>query len=179
MDCYGKESEIVKAYVQNILDLPKIEGTNPQKIHQFYEQLQYNVQSLETMGKLGDVRGNVALTIDKLAGISGDLVRNDNDWQNWDFVKLCDALGSWIRRNPVESSEDHREETPQSKRDQIARKSYATQQTHACVYCKDPMHRGLKCHRVTSFDERKNILVTKKLYFNCTGPKHRAIESNS
>lgn len=64
MDRYGKESEIVKVYVQNILDLPRIKGTNPQNIHQFYEQLRYNVQSLETMGKLGDVRGNVALTID-------------------------------------------------------------------------------------------------------------------
>lgn len=94
MDRYGKESEIVKAYVQNILDLPRIKGTNPQTIHQFYEQLRYNVQSLETMGKLGDVEGNVALTIDKLAGICGDLVRNDDDWQNWEFVKLCDALGS-------------------------------------------------------------------------------------
>ena len=69
MDRYGKEGEIVKAYVQNILDLPRIKGTNSKKIHRFYEQLCYNVQSLETMGKLGDVRGNVALTIDKLAGI--------------------------------------------------------------------------------------------------------------
>ena len=94
MDRYGKESEIVKAYVQNIVDLPRIKRTNPQTIHQFYEQLRYNVQSLETMGKLGDVGGNVALTRDKLAGIRGDLVRNDDDWQNWDFVKLCDALGS-------------------------------------------------------------------------------------
>lgn len=162
----------MKAYVQNILDLPRIKGTNPQKVHQFYEQLQYKVQSLETMGKLGDVRGNVALTIDKLAGIHGDLVRNDDDRQNWDFVKRCDTLGSWIGRNPVESSEDHRDEMPQSKRDQIAQRSYGTQQTHACVYCEDPMYRGLDCHRVTSFDERKNILATKKLCFNCTGPNH-------
>ena len=131
------------------------------------------------MGKLGDVRGNVALTIDKLAGIRGDLVRNDDNWQNWDFVKLCDALGSWIRRNPVESSEDHRDETPNWKRDQIPRRSYATQQTRACVYCDDPTHRSFECHRVTSFDERKNILAKKKLCFNCTGPKHRAIECNS
>ena len=82
-----------------------------------------NVQSLETKGRLGDVRGNVALTIDKFAGIRGDLVRDDDDWQNWDFVKLCDALASWIRRNPVESSEDHREETLHSKRDQIAQRN--------------------------------------------------------
>ena len=107
MDHYGKESEIVKVYVQNTLDLPRIKGTNPQKIYQFYEQLWYNVQSLETTGRLGDVRGNVALMIDKLAGICGDFVCNDNNWQNLDFVKLCDALGSWIRRNPVEPSEDH------------------------------------------------------------------------
>ena len=40
------------------------------------------------MGKLGDVRGNVALTIDNLAGIRGDLVRNDDEWQNWDFVNF-------------------------------------------------------------------------------------------
>ena len=170
MDCYGKESEIVKAYVQNILDLPRIKGTFPQKIHQFYEQLRYNVQSLKTMGKLGDVRGNVALTTDKLAGIRGDLVCNDDDRQNWDFVKHCDALGSWTRRNPVESSEDHRDETPQSKHDQIARRSYGMQHTRECVYCEDPTHRGLECHRVTYhyFDERKNILARKKLCFNYT-----------
>ena len=79
----------------------------------------------------------------------------------------------------MESSEDHRDETPQSKRDQIARRSYGMQQTGACVYCEDPMHRGLECHRVTSFDERKNILATKKLCFNCTRLNHRAIECNS
>lgn len=179
MDRYGKESEIVKAYVQNILDLPRIKGTNPQKIHQFYELLRYTVQSLEAVGKLGHVRGNVALTIDKLTEIRGDLVRNDDDWQNWDFVKLCDALGSWIRRNLVEASKDRRDERVQSKRDEIARRSCATQQTRACVYCEDPTRRGLECHRVTSFDELKNILATKKLCFNCTGPKHRAIECNS
>ena len=32
---------------------------------------------------------------------------------------------------------------------------------------------------MTSFDERKNILAKKKLCFNCTGPKHRAIDCNS
>ena len=32
-----------------------------------------------------------------MAGIRGDLVRNDDDGQNWDFIKLCDVLGSWIR----------------------------------------------------------------------------------
>ena len=36
---YGKTSEIVNAYVQNIMGLPVISGANPARIHQFYEAL--------------------------------------------------------------------------------------------------------------------------------------------
>ena len=46
---YGKTSEIVNAYVQNIMALPIISGTNPVKIHQFYEILLFNVQALEML----------------------------------------------------------------------------------------------------------------------------------
>ena len=49
------------------------------------------------MGKLGEVKGNVSLTIDKLAEIGGDLTRNDDNWLN------CEALRSWTRRNPLDS----------------------------------------------------------------------------
>lgn len=52
-DHYGKEGEIVKAYVQDIIDLPRIKGTDTRKIHQFYERLRVSVQSVETMGWLG------------------------------------------------------------------------------------------------------------------------------
>ena len=34
-----------------------------------------NVQALETMGKLGEVNGYVRMTLNKLEGIRGDLVR--------------------------------------------------------------------------------------------------------
>ncbi|KAK3751387.1 hypothetical protein QZH41_002580 [Actinostola sp. cb2023] len=48
---YGKTSEIINVYVENIMALPVINGTNPGKIHQFYQTLNFNVQSLETLGK--------------------------------------------------------------------------------------------------------------------------------
>ena len=64
---YGKESEIVKAYIKGILDLPHI--AYPEKIAEFYEKLLKNLQSLETMNKLGQVDGAVAMTIDKLPAI--------------------------------------------------------------------------------------------------------------
>lgn len=175
---YGNDSKVEKAYVKDTLELPKISGDRPQKIHQFTEQLLYNIQSLETMGKLNRVNGNVALTIDKLSGIHGDLVPNDDDWQSWDFLRLCDALKSWARRNPVEPNSV---ETPQPpKGDPPPSRVFNTRQRGvkpcACVYCEETSHKSADCPRVSTLGERKKILAEKRLSFNCTGPKHRAAE---
>ena len=69
---YGNSSEVEKARVKDIFDLPKTCGNQPRKVHLFYERLLYHVQSLETMGKLSEVNGNVALTMDELSGIRED-----------------------------------------------------------------------------------------------------------
>ena len=61
----------------------------------------YNVQSLEILAKIGEVNGYVRATIDKLEGIRGDLVRIDDDWQEWKFPQLVEALRKWTERNPV------------------------------------------------------------------------------
>ena len=47
---YGRPTEIVNAYIRNIMELPIIAGTSPNKVRDFYKQLQFNVQSLETLG---------------------------------------------------------------------------------------------------------------------------------
>lgn len=62
----ARKVKLWKRMCKIFLICPGLKEQIHKKIHQFYEQLWYNVQSLETMGKLGDVRGNVALTIDKL-----------------------------------------------------------------------------------------------------------------
>ena len=98
---YGRTSEIVNAYVQNIMALPSVSGSNPVKIHQFYDKLLFNVQALETLGRLQDVNGYVRMSLDKLEAIRGDLVRTDDDWQDWDFPKFVTALRKWTERNPV------------------------------------------------------------------------------
>ena len=70
------------------MNLPHISGANPKKIAEFSEKLNYSVQALETLKRLKDVQGNVSMTLDKLPAIRGDLVRDDPDWENWDFVNL-------------------------------------------------------------------------------------------
>ena len=73
---YGKESEIVKAYTREILDIPSVPNANPKKISEFSEKLTYCVQALQTLKKLEQVNGAVSMTLDKLPAIRGDLVRS-------------------------------------------------------------------------------------------------------
>ena len=79
---YGKTSEIVNAYVQEIINLPIINGSHPAKIHDFYKTLSHNVQSLQTMGKIERVNGNTRNVLEKLKGIKADLVRGEDGWQD-------------------------------------------------------------------------------------------------
>ncbi|KAK3716737.1 hypothetical protein QZH41_006308 [Actinostola sp. cb2023] len=180
---YGKSSEIVNAYVSNIMELPTITSSNPKRVDEFYKKLLYNVQSLETLGKLRDVSGNARAVLDKLRGIKADLVRGEENWQEWDFVKLLQAIKRWRDINPVEESMDS---TPHKSVQPSRTRVFNTLQGgepevrgRGCVYCDDESHKGIACTKVQSRDERKKILARKKLCFNCTGAKHQANDCRS
>ena len=76
--------------------LSVITETNPTRINEFYEKLVTNIQTSESMGRKKDIRGNVRLTLDKLPGIRADLVRLDDNWQEWRFLQLVGALRNWV-----------------------------------------------------------------------------------
>lgn len=46
----------------------------------------------DTMKKLKEINGYVRLTLNNLPGIGADLVRIDEDWQEWGFPQLVAAL---------------------------------------------------------------------------------------
>ena len=170
---YGKESEIVNAYISNIMALEPVHGTNPNKISIFYEKLLANVQALETLGRIGEVNGYVRMTLDKLESIRGDLVRTDDDWQSWKFPNLIEALRQWTERNPPR----HGDKTERKPKVPRARSFHARDrevQPRPCVYCNSIQHKSVKCDKVTTPSERKKLLSSKKLCFNCTGNSHRA-----
>ena len=162
-DKYGKDSEVMKAYTKQIFDLPVIPNANAKRIHEFSDKLNFSVQSLQTMNKLEQVNGYVSMTLDKLPGIRGDLVRTDSSWESWNFTKLSEALLLWCRRNPV----DH--ETPRKVDHKRGDKCYGTQAKNACVYCEVSSHKSLNCPNVVGPEERRKVLRTKRLCFNCTG----------
>ena len=179
---YGKTSEIINAYVTNIMGLPTILGGNPQEVDMFYKKLLYNVQSLETLGKLREVSGNVRAVLDKLRGIKADLVRGQDGWQEWDFSQLLQAIKRWKDINPVTEESENRT-LPNRKNDRhdgnFRRRSYQTQQEsgrqmRGCVYCDKVDHISANCPKVVAVEDRRRILSRKQLCFNCTGDKHRA-----
>ena len=119
LERYGKESEIIKAYVKEILELSHIPTANVKRIHEFSEKLICNVQSLQTLKKLSEVDEAVTMTLDKLPAIRGDLVRNDINSEKWNFCQISEALRLWTRQNPVVEKE--KPEDSSQKRDKSGR----------------------------------------------------------
>ena len=140
---YGKESELVKSYVREILSLPYISMVNAKKIAEFSDKLTYCVQSLESLKKLDEVKGRTMVTIDKLPGVQGDLVRSDSEWETWNLVQLAEAVRLWLQRKPVDLSRDDK--------------------PRGCIYCESSEHKAVECTKVTAVADRKQILSTVRL----------------
>ena len=94
MTKYAKPRKVASAHIQCIMGLSVITETNPRRINEFYEKLVTNIQTSETMGKR-DISRDVRLTLDKLLGIRADLVKLDDNWQEWRFPQLVEAQRKW------------------------------------------------------------------------------------
>lgn len=82
---FGKYSEVNNTHIQSMMSLPTVTQNSAGKIHDFYEKLVTYCQALGTMAKLKDINEYVRLALDKLTIISANLVRRDDDWQEWDI----------------------------------------------------------------------------------------------
>ena len=51
------------------------------------------------------MNGYVRATLEKLQGIRADHVRSDDNWQDWKFQQLVEALEKWTVRNPIPLSD--------------------------------------------------------------------------
>ena len=156
------------------MSLPHVRGANVKQIHDFYEKLASSVQALEALGKLKTVAGYARLTLDKLEGIRADIVRIDDDWQDWGFSQLLEQLRKWTERNPVQSDQDADRHNKHGKRDKFFGAYGQEAKPRPCAYCEATNYKSSECTKVTQVADRKKILVTKALCFNCTGSRHKA-----
>ena len=106
------------------------------------------------------------MTLDKLEGIQGDLVRTDDNWQDWDFPHLLEALRTWIIRNPPKHHEERQSQDKLPPHKPMKpflpkNRSYQTRQEEPkgrrCVYCESVNHQSVNCDKVITLQERRRI----------------------
>ena len=98
-----------------------------------------------------------------------DIVRPDDNWEEWDFCQLADSLRRWTERNPKTAGNPEK----QFRRENLLRVRDKDQKLPCiCVYCEKPGDKCSECELVSGTPERRLIISKKKLCFNCTGPKH-------
>ena len=133
------------------------------------------MQALLTINKLEQVNGAVAMTLDKLPAIRGVLVRTVPGWEMWDFSKLSEAIRLWTRRNPVHTTRSEQEkpakQNPRPTKMYHARRDDNKQSR--CVYCGEK-HKAVECNKITNLSDCRQILLNKRLCFNCVSGSHRA-----
>ena len=187
---FGQESEIISAHVSKITNLAVIRSSNPSQIQEFYEVLVRHVQALETMDRLNSVNGYTRTILDRLPGIRADLVRDDENWKNWEFPDLVCALRRWTERNPVDSNarenqrdRDRRGGGGRNNRDHMLNTGQRNGSTGdrkvKCVYCSSEEHKSQDCSVILAVADRKKLLSENKLCFNCTGSQHKANQCSS
>ena len=80
--------------------------------------------------------GYVRMSIDKLQGIRGDLVRTDDNWREWGFPKFVEALRKWTERNPIPAERESPEKLPDRKEPPLPREDTREKRSaHACLPC--------------------------------------------
>ena len=178
---FGNTSEIVGSYVRNILELPNIKERNVEGIHEFYETLLFNVESLRTMGELKKLDAAVRFTFDKLQVIKMELTMVNENWAEWDFDQFLSVLEKWSINNPVLKTKYSQREKGKAfwSNEEGKRDTGNWPRASGCFYCESNQHKAVNCDKVKSNDERKKILSTKRLCYNCMGARHRASDCKS
>ena len=169
---YGHPSEVAGSYVVSIIELPSITERDVPKIHRFYEQLLFNVQSLETLEKLDTIQGTVYYVMKKLEAVKAELVSHvQSDWRSWTFKELLEALRKWTETNDNVKGTSRKTKEKDST---SARAFNSREQEIRCIYCNSADHKMSSCDKVVSPNERKRILAKKRLCFNCANGLHAA-----
>lgn len=175
---YGQTKVVVNAHVEEIVNLPVVRGYNYTKIREFYESLSWNYDALLTLGEVEMLKGFVMTTVNKLPQVKPDLVRTDEDWENWDMAALIKEIQKWLTRHKVDPGETRKESSWFASRGGKHGQEGGKSVSPICIFCKKD-HWGGDCKTIVTLEARKRFFVENQLCFNCGKPGHRANRCHS
>ncbi|XP_028412574.1 uncharacterized protein LOC114535467 [Dendronephthya gigantea] len=161
-----------------IINLTPVRGHNYEKVQDFYEKLSKNFGAIQTLGDGEKLSGFVMTTINKLPHIKADLVRADDDWEEWSMEVLLLNLQKWLRRNKVEDTSNQKETRYKKPEGHWYQKSSGPPKPH-CVFCSNNEHWSDQCKTVKRLADRKKFFAEKNLCFNCGRTGHRGNQCRS
>ena len=88
--------------MDEIINLTPVKGTSYDKVRDFHERLSESFDSLQTLGEEYILSGFVMTTLKKLPQVKPDLVRVDDNWEEWDMKELIENLRKWVQRNKTD-----------------------------------------------------------------------------
>ena len=156
---FGKSNEFAATHIQCITSAAVIQNSHLNRIYDFYEKLVISAQSLDTMNKLEEINGYARLTLDKLPDIRADLVRIDEDQQEWTFSQLVETLRKWTTRNQTIIL-SHEKGSKHENTYQTNEKNYK-HRDH--VYCEESGHESGDSQTVNDIEESRLIPLYKKI----------------
>ncbi len=167
---YGQTKLVVNAHIDEIVNLPVVKG------YSYTKDLCRNYDALLTLGEAAMLKGFVMTTVNKLPQVKPDLVRMDENWENWDMAGLIDEIRKWLSRHTVDQGEIRKEGTWFTPKDGATERNSG--KTPLCIFCKKD-HWGGDCKTVVTAEARKKHFVDNQLCFNCGRPGHRANKCHS
>ena len=129
---YGQTKTVIAAHVDQIINLPTVRGSGYTNIYEFYESLSKSHDALQTLGEGSMLKGFVLTTLNKLPNIKADLVRTDEEWEEWEIDDLLQAIQKWFKRNQPEVGKDTGEK---KKERHLYSQKGARPQAHQGPYC--------------------------------------------
>ena len=137
-------------------------GSNYSKVREFYEKLSKNFNAHQTLEESEKLHGFVMATLNKLPQVKPDLVRVDENLEDWSMEDLIDALQKWLRRNNTETSTEQHKKSEKHLFTLTGEKP-----TPYCLFCRKQDHWSDSCTVVTELGDRRKFFLDHSLCFNC------------
>ena len=116
---------------------------------------------------------NGYIRTDRSHGTWSDIIRNNDNSQEWVFPKFVTALEKWTQRNPISNNEIKRRIGHNGKEKLLNTKQHQKR----CIHSEDKDHNSTNCKKFESIAERK--IRWKKICFSYTGKQQRKSDCRS
>ena len=150
----------MNAHVEEMVNLPVIKGSSYLKIQEFYDSVSRNYDALLTMGEADMLRGFVMSTLNKIPQVRPDIVRTDENWEDWDMEALINNLRQWLKRHKVDDASGDSGVTRPKREKHWYNKEKGDP---VCIFC-EGKHWGDACEVVNTIEARRQFFQEKKLF---------------